>query len=194
MALKLITPPVSLAVTLDAAKLHLRMSGTDEDAWLTVAIKAATAAAEQHTGRRFLTQTWEAVYDAFPDVGVELGLAPVQAVLSVKYLNTSGTEQTLDPSAYVLDADQSLGIGYVLPAANAAWPATADSVNAVRVRFTVGYGADASAVPEEARQWMLMHVGTAYRMRESIAAGVPVAELPNRYHDALLDSLRVWRF
>jgi hypothetical protein len=84
-------------------------------------------------------------------------------------------------------------VGYVLPASSGAWPATAASANAVRVRFTVGYGADAAAVPAQARQWMLMHLGTAYRMRESMAAGFTVTELPNRYHDALLDGLRVYR-
>jgi hypothetical protein len=65
-------------------------------------------------------------------------------------------------------------------------------VNAVRVRFLCGYGDTAAAVPENARLWILMQVGAAYKHRESVATGVSVAELPNRFHDALLDPLRVW--
>ncbi|MCE2658302.1 MAG: phage head-tail connector protein [Rubrivivax sp.] len=193
MALRLITAPATQPITLAAAKLHLKIDDAAEDTWLQAAIESASLAAEHETGRRWITQTWEAIYDAFPAGAIELGLSPVQEVVSVKYLSQAGTEQTLATEAYVLDADHALGVGYVLPASSGAWPATAASANAVRVRFTVGYGADATAVPAQARQWMLMHIGTACRMRESMAAGFTVTELPNRYHDALLDGLRVYR-
>lgn len=193
MALKLITAPSALPVALADARLHLRLDDMLQDAWVQSAIQSACEASEHQTGRRWITQTWEAIYDAFPAAAVELGLSPAQSVVSVKYLDQTGQEQTLSPDAYVLDADHALGVGFLLPAAGYAWPATAGSANAVRVRFTVGYGADATAVPAQARQWMLMHIGTAYRMRESMAAGFTVAELPNRYHDALLDGVRVYR-
>lgn len=193
MALKLITAPAALPVSLVDAKHHLKIDDSLQDAWVQGAIRSACETSEHETGRRWIIQTWEAVYDAFPAGAVELGLSPAQAVLSVKYLDPAGQEQTLPPDAYVLDADHALGIGFVLPAAGYAWPATADSANAVRVRFTVGYGADSAAVPFAAQQWMLMHIGTAYKLRESVVTGVSVAEVPNRYHDALLDSLRVYR-
>lgn len=109
MALKLITAPAALAVSLADVKTQLRIDGTDHDATLTAYIEAATQVAEHETGRRFITQTWEAVYDAFPCAAIELGLAPVQSVVSVKYLDTAGIEQTVSVVDYVLDADQSLG-------------------------------------------------------------------------------------
>jgi uncharacterized phiE125 gp8 family phage protein len=191
MNLKLITAPATLAVPLADAKAHCRVDASDEDAWITAAIKAATLAAEHHTGRRFITQTWEAVYDGFGSGSVELGAMPVQSIVSVKYLDAAGAEQTLSGGAYVLDADTVPG--YVRPAAGATWPATYAAANAVRVRFLCGYGAAATDVPENARLWILMHVSTAYRHRESMAAGFSVTELVNRYHDALLDPLRLWR-
>lgn len=193
MALKLITAAAALPVSLADAKNHLKIDGNTEDAWVQGAIRAACEASEHETGRRWITQTWEVIYDAFPDSAIELGLSPAQSVVSVKYLDQAGQEQTVAPEAYVLDADHALGVGFVLPAAGYGWPATADSANAVRVRFTVGYGADATTVPFAAQQWMLMHIGTAYKLRESVVTGVSVAEVPNRYHDALLDSLRVYR-
>ena len=45
---------------------------------------------------------------------------------------------------------------------------------AVRVQFVCGYGATAADVPRNARLWMLMFIGTAYKHRESLATGVTV--------------------
>lgn len=192
MSLKLITSPSSYPVTLAEARVHLRVDGSGDDSWIESAIAAATQAAEHDTGRRFITQTWEAVFDAFPDYAIELGLPPVQSIVSVKYIDAQGVLATLDPAAYVLDNDQLPG--YALPADGYSWPRAADAANAVRVRFVSGYGDNSASVPPPARHWILMHVGTAYKHRESVATGVSVAELVNRYHDALLDPLRVYRF
>ena len=40
-------------------------------------------------------------------------------------------------------------------------------------------------------KWMLLCVGTWYNLRESVVAGVSVAELPRGAWDALLDPYRV---
>lgn len=192
MSLKLITGPTAHPVTLAEAKLHLRIDGSSDDAWIDLAIAAATRAAEHETGRCFITQTWEAVFDVFPDDAIELGLPPVQSIVSVKYIDAQGLLTTLDPAAYVLDSDQLPG--YALPAVGTSWPAVANAANAVRVRFVAGYGDAGTAVPASVRHWILMHIGTAYKHRESVATGVSVAELVNRYHEALLDPLRVYRF
>jgi uncharacterized phiE125 gp8 family phage protein len=193
LALHLITPPAAPAITLADAKLHLRVDHDHEDAWITAAIQAATLAAEHETGRRFVNQTWEAVYDGFGCSGaIKLGLAPVVSITSFSYINKSGALVTASSDGFVLDTVQSHGIGYVLPAAGYPWPATASTINAVRIRFVVGYGPDHQTVPAVARLWMLQHIGTAFAARESIAIGQSVAALPSRYHDALLDSLRVY--
>lgn len=186
MALKLITPPAALAVALADVKTQLRIDGTEHDATLTAYIEAATKVAEHETGRRFITQTWEAVYDAFPCGAIELGLSPVQSVTSIKYLDVSGVEQTVSIVDYVLDPDQSLGIGYVLPAIDLAWPAAADSVNAVRVRFVAGYGASSAAVPANARVWITLAVSEMFN-------GCGAGALDAMRSNPLLDDLRVYR-
>lgn len=190
MTLRLIIGPSVEPVTLAEAKLQCRVDGSDEDAWFTgIAIPAARRAAEHELGRRLIAQTWEAVFDAFPLYGI--ALAPgVLSIESIKYIAPTSTEQTLDPAAYVLDAESTPG--FALPAAGASWPDTADAANTVRVRFVAGYGTAAADVPAPVRQWVLMHIATAYKMRESIAHGLPVAELPNRYHDRLLDGERTY--
>lgn len=190
MTLKLITGPSSEPISLADAKLHLRVDGDTEDTLITMLISSAREAAEHELGRALITQTWELVLDAFPAAEIEIRAAGVLSIVSIKYLDAAGAEQTLDSGAYALDAETAPA--YVLPAAGEEWPGTADSANAVRVRFTAGFGASGSSVPANIRHWMLLHIGTGYRNREHQAQGVSVAELVGRYHDGLLDKWRVY--
>jgi uncharacterized phiE125 gp8 family phage protein len=189
MTLKLITAPATEPVTLAEAKVHLRC-GDDEDALLGVLIQSAREAAEHQLGRALITQTWERIIDAFPAAEIELGMPPVDAVVSVVYIDAAGDSQTLASTEYSLDADTSPG--WVLPSESAVvWPNTLDTANAVRVRFTCGYGA-ASDVPAAIKAWMLLRIGTLYKLREEVIAGKSLAELPGGYVDRLLDPFRVW--
>lgn len=190
MTTKLITGPAVEPISLAEAKAHLRVDSDAEDALIGLLIASARQAAEHETGRALITQTWELVLDAFPSAEIEIPAAGVASIASVKYLDGAGDEQTVSASAYVLDAESVPA--YVLPASGYEWPGTADSANAVRVRYVAGFGAAAADVPASIRHWMLLHIGTAYAQRESVAAGVPVAELPGRYHAALLDPYRVY--
>jgi uncharacterized phiE125 gp8 family phage protein len=188
MTLKLITGPAEEPVTLAEAKLHLRVSHTAEDALITALIVAARESAEHLTGRSMVTQTWERVLDMFPGSEIELGRPDVQSVLSVKYTDAASTEQTIDPAYYVLD--NTTDPGWILPAYGYSWPQTLHTVNAVRVRFTTGYGA-ASDVPTGIKTWMLLRVGTLYRFREEVHAA-QLSDMPGGYVDRLLDKYRVY--
>jgi uncharacterized phiE125 gp8 family phage protein len=188
MTLKLIAGPATEPLTLTEAKLHLRVTNTAEDDLITAFIVAAREAAEHETGRSLITQTWEQVIDAFPPVEIELGWPDVLSVVSVKYTDLNSTEQTIDPANYVLDSTTSPG--WLLPAYAYVWPSTLDTVNAVRVRFTTGYGA-ASDVPEGIKAWMKLRIGTLYRFREEVQAGA-WTEMPGRFVGGLLDKYRVY--
>lgn len=173
-------------ITLADAKLHLRVEHDADDASITRLISAAREAAEHELGRPLGTQVVQITLDAFPAVELDLG-ADVAGIVSVQYLDTTGALQTLDPAAYVLD-NYDAERCYLLPADGVDWPSTYDSANAVRVRITCGL----TPVPESVRSWMLMQLGTLDKHRESVAAGVPVAELPGRFVDRLLDRYRIW--
>lgn len=189
MTLKLIAGPAVEPLSLDEAKAHLRVTHSAEDALITAFIQAAREAAEHLTGRSLITQTWEQVLDAFPDSEIELGRPDVLAVLSVKYTDEASTEQTIDSANYVLDAITMPG--WLLPAYAYTWPTTLDTANAVRVRFTTGYGASAASVPEGIKSWMRLRIGTLYRYREEVQ-GQTMAEMPNRFVDGLLDPFKVY--
>lgn len=186
MTRTLITGPAE-PITLADAKLHLRgVDHADEDTLITSLITAAREAAEHELGRPLASQEWQITLDAFP--AAELALGPdVASIASIQYLDATGALQTLAEPAYVLDnADPDRA--FVLPAAGTSWPATADTANAVRVRFVCGL----TPVPETVRAWMLLRIGTLYTHRADIAAGTPLAALPGNFADRLLDRYRIW--
>lgn len=193
MSLKLITAPAAEPVTLTEAKLHLRVDHDTEDDLITDLIVAAREKAEHLTGRKLISQTWEQVLDAFPGSAIDLETPPVASITSVTYTDTSGADVVLDSGDYTLDNVTDQGRGWLLPSATlSTWPSTYDAVNVVRVRFVAGYGASGASVPSRIRQFMLLEIGTIYKMRESIVAGVSISELPGGYHERMLDPFRNW--
>lgn len=183
MSLIIITPPATEPVSLAEARLHLKVDSTDDDTLITALIVAAREQAEHRTGRAMITQTLEKVLDAFP-ADIELPMPPAISITSVKYLDTSGVEQTLASDQYSLDSDSEPG--WLTPAYGVTWPATYSAPNAVRVRYTAGYGA-ASDVPQSIKSWMLLAIGTLYDHRNPVIVGTIVQDLPRDFLAALLD-------
>jgi len=149
-------------------------------------IKAARKVAEDITGRGFITQTWERVYDRFPAKEIEIGMLPIQSITSLKYYDGAGDLQTLSTADYVLDADTLPG--WVLPAYGVSWPTTFDMAQAVITRFVAGYGSTGLTVPAEIRMWISAQVGAAYDNPSGLMDG-KAAALP--FIDGLLDAYRL---
>lgn len=192
MTLKRISDPGAEPITLTEAKLHLRVEHTVDDDLITALIQAARERAEHLLGRSLITQIWTRVLDAFPTAEIELGVPPVQSISSVAYIDGNGDSQTMPSADYSLD--NTTLPGWVLPSENlSTWPSTLDTANAVTVTFVAGYGASGTAVPAAIKAWMKMEIGTLYKHREAIMAGVSVAELPGGFHERLLDPYRIWR-
>lgn len=178
MYLAPVTAAAELPVTRAEAKAHLRVDGTDEDSLIDALIAAATSHLEGRNGvlgRALVTQTWDYRVDGFPGAGsgwIELPLPPLQSVTSVKYLDETNTEQTLDAARYVVETGHVHG--YVRPAYGLTWPGTLDEANAVRIRFVAGFGA-ATAVPQPLKHAILLLVGHWFVNREAVgAAGAPM--------------------
>lgn len=220
MGIRLTQAPAAEPVTLDEAKLHLRVMGYSEDALISTLISAARIHAENVCRRVFVTQKWDLFLDAFPFYtyfGVIPGYVPVdqlpsawmtmrnysvrfrgskidipfprlQSVDAVKYIDISGALQTLDPTKYVVDSIGEPGV--LTPAVGTYWPDTQNTINAVQISFTAGYGNPVD-VPAGIKTWMLLRVGALYENREevSVATRVTVQELP--YVDTLLDPYRI---
>ncbi len=165
MGLQLISAADDLPVSLSAAKLHLRVDGSDEDANVTALIGRGTGYAQKQTGRALVSQKWRLVLDSFPCGAISLPMPPLVSVESITYLDEDGALQTLDPADYLVNP---FGIaGEVTPAYGKSWPATRSQAMAVKVAFTCGYG-DADSVPEENKGAILLMVGHLDQNRESV--------------------------
>jgi len=192
MALKLITAATALAVSLDEAKEHLRVTSIDEDALITAMITGATETAEQLTGRAIMPQTWELTLDSFPDA-LEITRVPAASITSLTYYDEAGVLQTLASNLYVLDNANDFGLAYVVPAYAESWPTTREQINAVKLRYTAGY-ADAASVPESIKAWIKLTVSSQYENREAEAYSSRAVSTTVKmsFVDGLLDRYRVY--
>jgi len=157
MTPKIIIGPTAEPVTLDEVKLALSIDGTGRDTRITKLIKAAREQAEFVMERAIMTQTLEVAIDAFPRCEIEIPYPKLLSIVSVKYDDTAGAEQTLAANLYRIDNYKQPG--YVFPANGTSWPSTLAGANAVRVRYTAGYGPEASYVPEKIKEWISQYVG-----------------------------------
>lgn len=171
-------------VTLAAAKLQTRTDCDSEDTLIVDAIAAATDAASDRLQRALVPAQYRLTIDQFP-AAIELPMPPIMAVQSVKYIDETGAQQTLDPQDYYLDNVREPG--YLVPAPGRAWPTTQDRINAVEVEYTAGYAN--SAVPSPVKSWILLAVGDLYEQRTRSAEKPAV---PQHFADSLLDPYKIW--
>lgn len=163
MTIKIITPPKVEPVSIDEAKQHLRIVDSDDDIIVASMIKQAREFCEDFQNRKYITQTLELVLDGFPEdnyISFD-SCSPIQNVESIKYYDTDGQEHVFDSNNYIADLDSFVNrivLGYCK-----LWPLIPlQPANAVRIRFTAGFGDDAEAVPETVKWAMVLHMRLLY--------------------------------
>lgn len=180
MRLFRVTQPAEEPVTVAEAKIHCRVDHSEEDALIAMLIKAARLSCEHETGRTLVSCQWELVADKFT---APLAIAyDASAIVSVKFLDANGVQQTVAPEDYTLGAS-----GLLWPVES--WPDIGDKPDPVRVRYSAGY-ATAADVPASLKSWIFLHVAHFYKNRELATAG-PMNAL--QFAAGLLDEARVWR-
>ncbi len=171
------TGPEQQAVTLDEVKSHLRVSHNDDDIYLSSLAAAATIHAENITGRRIITQSWNLYEDAWPgDVDIYIPFGTLQQVDHITYRNHLNEVTTWETSNYIVDLPGNL----VRLAWDASWPAASDPypVNPIEIRFTCGYGNHPQHVPAALRLAILGLVAHWYASREPVVIGTIVSKMP----------------
>lgn len=180
--LVLIAGPAAEPITLADAKDHLRVCDDSEDDLVTAYIVAAREYVETVTGRKLITQTWEQRLECFPHhpQAIAFDLFPVRTIVSVKYTDADGAEQTMDSADYLLRIGRLPQV--VEPVYNSNWPSVARDVV---IRVTVG---DAAA-PAAAVHAIRLLVGHWYENREAVVIGQTPSSVPMAAK-ALLQSIR----
>lgn len=182
MAVIDVIAPSEEPLTLDLAKKHCRVDGSSQDDLMNENIISARHEVERFTRRRLVSQTVELRLDCFGS-RIEIPTAPVQSITSISYLDASGVEQVVDPSAYRLIRSRELVS--IIPQSGNVWPAALCEPDSVRVLCVVGYGS-AADVPAPFVTAMRLLVGHYNEHREGIIVGTSSSELPLGVKDILM--------
>lgn len=168
MQLTNISTSIIEPVALCDAKEHLRVSGSDDDVYISELITQARQVAENLTGRVIAKQQFRAVFDAFP-CEIELPRVELITVDLFEYVDTAGATQT--QSAYVIR--KNTVSAKLIPAYSTSWPSTEAGYDKVTIEFTAGY--ENASVPGDIQAAIKLIVGELYMNREDSIQGVSVA-------------------
>ena len=150
-----------LAVSLQEAKNHLRVSGGSQDDELTLLIEASTERLERDLNRGILVATWQQSMCSFPANSdmIELMIGMNTAVSSITYVDADGVTQTLDSSLWSYSSPRS----GIFSEDTDGWPQTsvATKSDKVFINFSCGVS-DSGCVPRLYKQAILLETGRAY--------------------------------
>lgn len=185
----LITAPTAEPVSLTDVRSQLSIRDDLSDEMIVRRIVEARQWAELHTGRSFLTQTWEVRLDCWPENNIiELPHGPVNAITTIKYLDKDGVLQTIANTDYKL---ATAGIMQrLLPAYGKTWPPVRSEIEAIQVRYTAGYGDGGESVPGPIREAILLTVGHWVEHQPAIESGIRITRIPFAV-EHLLNSYRI---
>lgn len=173
-----VTEPAGPVVTVAEMIEHARANA--EDATLLAAyVEAATAHFDGLAGvlgRCLVNQDWRIGIDAWPAGGIIRLPFPDVSAATVKYSDADDVEQTVETGLVEIGSDE-LGSFVRLRTAFTAPTLHDDRLDPVRVTFTAGYGAAASAVPMPIRVAIMMRAAHFYEHREAV--GEVMAEVPS---------------
>lgn len=168
-----IADPSTELITLEEARLHLKLDAAGsplshpDDALVEVMITAARQAAENFLNAKVGEYELELRLAGFsseieiPDMVVSID--------SVKYIDTAGATQTVDPTDYELAGAPAAPI--LRPVYDGEWPTDIRAQDdAVRIRYTSGYSAGSpNTLPAAIRAAMLLTLGHLYANRQAVA-------------------------
>lgn len=179
MNLRLVTPATVEPVTLAQANFHLRLTtdATDvtaqpEDTLVAALITAARQSAEEYLNRAIAEATYEYRGASFD---MAIPMAPVQSIVSLKYVDTAGALQTVLAPAYELAGTPAEPL--IRAAYGTSWPSDVRGQDdSIRLQFVAGYSAG-NPLPKPIYQAVLLMVGHLFENREDSTA-LQLRELP----------------
>ena len=158
--------PVSLA----EAKAHLRVTHTDDDAYITTLITACRQSLEISTRRSLgSAQSYTAYYQRFPTKYYKLVIPkpPYVSFQGLKYYNNLENLTTVSTDEYLIE-ESGEGTAYLAMKDGFSTPTLSMSrVSPVYAEFTAGY----TTLPKPLHQAILLLVAHYYDTREPISFG-----------------------
>lgn len=163
-----VTPAIVSPVTLEEAKLYLRIDGTDEDAAIASMLAAAIGEAGDIIHARINSQSI-----VWPNA--EPGMLPERPVSAVT-VTVGGAE--VSSSLYLFAPSEGTGPAFI------EWLEDFPEGEPT-VTMTVGFSPE--SLPAPIRQWILARTSTFYEQREMFSTGTNAHEFGHEFYMALLD-------
>lgn len=164
------TDSTSEPVSLAEAKAHLRVSHTDDDAYISTLITACRQSLEISTRRSLgASQVYSTYYTEFPTTYFKLRIPnpPLVSFTHLKYYNNQNILTTVDTNHYVVEQAGS-GVAYLAMKDGFSMPTlTKSRVAPIVATFSAGY----TTLPKPLHQAILMLVAHYYDTREPISFG-----------------------
>ncbi len=219
LTITVVTPPTAEPITLDQAKEHCRIDGTEQDNTIRSYIAAARGYVETFTRRTLMPQTLRLKLDYFPGAcwldsrhgGWPFGyqgyqntiyrytesvhpdrpiILPRPPLVSVtSIIYTDTNGDSQTMSANDYRVDADSEPGRITPAYGTYWPVARAETNSVAITYDAGY-ASADVIPPGNKQAMLLLIGHWFENREGVIAGSLSKELEKTV-DALLWQQRI---
>ena len=191
MPLQLRAGPATEPVSLNEAKMVLRIDGTDDDILIASLITAARIYIETTIGKILITESWSFFKDHWPTKQVlHLPLSPLQSIDEIRFHHQDDTHTVLGEETYVTDLiSNKARIKFLEPSPPAG---SARQFNQLEVQFTAGFGNSETDVPEDLRRALLMLTAHWFEQREPIGFGGSFNEIPTTI-SALLASYKTHR-
>ena len=177
------TAPAIEPVSVEEMVRQCRITDRSEDDLLAQYITAARTYVEDITGRKLISQSWDAYFESLDDPLI-LPFAPLVSVTSVKYQDTGNAQQTLAATYY--EAAERDGRPIVRAKYNQSYPSTLGHADDVVIRASYGYGTTAASVPAPLRQVVKWFASHWFENREPVNVGNIVTPIPQTIEMILL--------
>ena len=160
-------------VSLDDAKLHLRVDGNVEDDYIEALVGSCVDYAQKYTGLELLQSTWTC--NAREWNTFRMFKTPVQSVQSIKYFDKDNNEQTLASTEYYVTIEN--GCTKIEFKESVYGIELYEKPNAIVISLTAGF-AGVSVIPKSIIAGIKLMLGHLYENRQAVVTGTIATELP----------------
>lgn len=188
-------------------QLRISVSSDADDRNLEAYLDAAVELVEGLAGCSVMKQTWQLGLEQFPfsrgndrwRMGrpILLPRGPLVTVTSIKYINVSGSDVTLDPSGYLVSKNEKPSAIY--PPYSGTFPTAREVPDSVRVTYVAGMAvndageSDPALVRESVKMSIKFLAGHWYSNREPVPVDVKPEKLPYAL-ETLICASKLYRF
>ncbi|MEZ0226540.1 MAG: head-tail connector protein [Alphaproteobacteria bacterium] len=157
------SPPTIEPLTLDEAKLHLRVTSTVEDALITSLIITARQICESFTGLALIERDYSLYLSEWPEGDILLPLPPLVSVGLVNIYDAEGDATVFDAGNYT--ASDAGMPGRIFLNDGIFPPQPGRAADGIEIQFTAGYGDTATDIPQPLIQGIKQLLAHLYENR-----------------------------